>query len=166
MPEPFAPLAAPAERALLDELARRAPGIEPVAATEASAAPDAEAAVARALADYPDVRVVLGWNDAAASGAARALAKAHPVPERSRLYAGGVAVGGVTTDAALRELVAGGVLRALVAPRLRDLADALVDLPYGLLHGAAPHDAHVPARLLGAAAPQRIAAYRSDYSPS
>jgi ABC-type sugar transport system substrate-binding protein len=165
VPDPFAPLAAPAERALLDEMARRAPGIEPVAATEASAAPDAEAAVARALADYPGVRVVLCWNDATASGAARALAKALPAAERPRLYAGGIAVGGVTTDATLRELAGGGVLRALVAPRLRDLADALVDLPSALLHGVRPHDVRVPARALSAATPQLVAAYRRDYAP-
>ena len=58
------------------------------------------------------------------------------------------------------------MLRALVAPRLRDLAGALVDVPYALLHGAAPHDARVPARLLAAGDAQLVAAYRSDYSPS
>lgn len=164
VPDPFAPLAAPAQRALLDELARHAPRVEPVAVTEAIGAADAQAAVARALQDYPRVRLVLCWNDATAQGAGAALAAAHPAAERPRLYAGGLALAGVATDATLAQLAAGGVLRALVAPRLRDLAGALVALPTALLHGARPRDAHVPARLLAPAASRLIDTYRRDYA--
>lgn len=164
VPDPFAPLAARAERALLDELARRAPGIEAVAATQGRGSADAQAAVARALRDYPGVRVVLCWNDAAAVGAARALGERFPADDRDRLYAGGVATAGVATRAILRELGGDGVLRCLVAPRLHDLADALVALPYGLLHGRPAREARVPVRALGDAAPRPIAAYARDYA--
>ncbi len=164
VPDPFAVLAAPIERALLATLARTAPGLEPVAVTEATAAADARAAVARALQDYPHVRLALCFNDATAAGAADALAHAHAAADRPRLYAGGVALGGVATGRTLRQLSAGGVLRALVAPRLRDLADALVDVPYALLHGQPSRDAEIEARVLAAGDTELIAAYRHDYA--
>ncbi|MDR9373014.1 substrate-binding domain-containing protein, partial [Conexibacter sp. JD483] len=72
-PDPFAVRGRPWEAALLAELERRAPALRAVAATTAQAAADAQAAVARALEDYPRVRVVLAWNDSAAAGAAQAL---------------------------------------------------------------------------------------------
>ena len=164
VPDPFAPLAARAERALLDELARRAPGIEAVAATRAGAAPTRRPPSRARCATTPDVRVVLCWNDAAAVGAARALGERFPADDRDRLYAGGVATAGVATRAILRELGGDGVLRCLVAPRLHDLADALVALPYGLLHGRPAREARVPVRALGDAAPRPIAAYARDYA--
>lgn len=166
VPDLVAPLAPIAERALLAELARRAPGVQAVAATEARGAADAQAAVARALRDYPDVRTVLCWNDATAAGAARALAERFPAAEHRRLYSGGTALSGIATRKTLDTLRDGGVLRCLVAPRLRDLADALVDLPRTLLNGQAPHDAHVPSRALTATTPQQIAAYARDYGPA
>ncbi|HZV73046.1 MAG TPA: substrate-binding domain-containing protein [Conexibacter sp.] len=163
VPDPVAPLAPVAERALLDELARRAPGVQAVAATEGQGTADAQAAVARALRDYPQVRVVLCWNDATAAGAARALGEHLPEGEHARRYAGGVALPGIATRATLQDLRHGGILRCLVAPRLRDLADALVDLPYGLLQGRAPQDARVPVRALNAEAGQLVMAYARDY---
>ncbi len=166
VPGPFASLAPRAERALLDELAQRAPALDAVAATEGQGSADTQAAVARALRNYPHVRVVLCWGDAAASGAARALARHAPTSEHARLYVGGIAVPGIATRATLATLRSGGILRGLVAPRLRDVADALVDLPYGLLHGRAPHDVSVPLQALSAATPQPIAAYASDYAGS
>lgn len=164
--DPFAALAPRAERALLDELARRAPGLEAVAATEGTSAADAQAAVARALRSYPEVRVVLSWSDGAAAGAAAALAARFPAAEHARLYAGGVAPPGIATRATVEAVGVGGILRCLVAPRLRDLADALVDVPYGLLHGATPRTTVVPVRALTAAEPRLIAAYASDYAPA
>ncbi|HYV15398.1 MAG TPA: substrate-binding domain-containing protein [Conexibacter sp.] len=166
VPDPFAPLAARSERALLDELGRRAPGVEPVAATAAQGAADAQAAVARALRDYPSTRIVLCWNDATATGAAAALGEHFPPREHPRLYSGGVAAAGISTRATLRALGRDGILRCLVAPRLGDLADALVELPYALLHGRPAHDVRVPARALGSAAPRSIAAYARDYAPN
>jgi ABC-type sugar transport system substrate-binding protein len=164
VPDPFAALAPLAERALLAELALRAPGLQAVAATEGQSAADAQAAVVRALHDYPGVRVVLSWSDGAAAGAAAALSARFPASEHARLYAGGVAPPGPATRATVEQAGAGGILRCLVAPRLRDLADALVDVPYGLLHGAAPRPLSVPARALTAATPRLIAAYTSDYA--
>jgi ABC-type sugar transport system substrate-binding protein len=164
VPDPFAALAGRAERALLAELRRRDAHVVAVAATEATGRADAKAAVVRALQDYPDARLALCFDDTTAAGAAEALTDAVPEAERPRLYAGGIAVDGIATAASLDTLASGGVLRALVAPRVRDLADALVELPWALLHGRPPRDADVPARLLSAATPQLIATYRRDYA--
>ncbi|MDO8211693.1 substrate-binding domain-containing protein [Conexibacter sp. CPCC 206217] len=160
--DPFAPLARPWESALLEALAARAPQLRAVAATTAQSSADAEAAVARALRDYPGVRVVLSWNDSTAVGAASALRRAHPSGEWSGLYAGGVGAPAIASTASLDALRDDPVLRCLVAPRLRDLANALVDVPLALLRRRRPPTAPVPLTVLTPGASQ-LRAFARDY---
>lgn len=162
-PDQFAPRARPWEAALLAELERRAPALRPVAATTAQAAADAQAAVARALVDYPRVRVVLAWNDSAAVAAAQALRAANPRARWPRLYAGGVGAPAIATAASLEALRDDPVLRCLVAPRLADLADALVDVPYALLRRR-PAPAAPPLVVLRKGEGGALAAFARDYA--
>lgn len=161
-PDQFAALARPWEAALLDALAAEAPGLTPVAATTAQGAADAPAAVARALDQYPGVRVVLAWNDATAVGAAQALRRRHPGADWAGLYAGGQGAPALSSARSLAALRADPVLRCLVAPRLRDLAAALVDVPFALLRGEQPPSGTVPLAVLRPGSPQ-LAAFAADY---
>jgi hypothetical protein len=54
------------------------------------------------------------------------------------------------------------VLGCLVAPRLRDLAEALVDLPFGILHGRPARTRAIPALALKPGS-RLLAEYRRDY---
>jgi ABC-type sugar transport system substrate-binding protein len=141
IPEPLTALAAPTMRALEQRLASA--GSRVVAVVPALAAADAEAAVARAVRQT-GADVALCWNDTTAVGAAKALRGGHLPAERGRLYAGAVALGGPTSDATLRALSQDGPLRCIVAPSLRDLAAAAVDLPFGMLRGKPPADVRIP----------------------
>lgn len=159
-PDPYVQVAPRAETALRGALATSL--LQPVAATTATAAADATAAVARALSDFPAIRVVLCWNDTTALGAAAALTAHHPASEHARLYVGGQGAPALSGRASLDALAGNGVLRCLVAPRLRDLADALVDVPFGLLHDQHRSDVPAPLLALTRQSPQ-LADYRGDY---
>lgn len=156
----FAVLAPEVERTLLRRLRGRAPGIEAVAATQAQSVDDAQAAVARALADYPAASVVLGWNDSTAVGAAAALRAAG---REQRAFAGGVAMAGVAGKENLEALDDDAVAIAFVAPRLRELAGKLVDVPLALLRDRSPVSGEVVPVALKASSSQ-LADYRSDYT--
>lgn len=133
VPDPFVAGAARSEPAIRATLAARSPNLRIAATAAAYGTPDARQAVGQALSAHPDVGIVLCWNDATAVGAAGALRDRAPAGDHSRLYAGGQGAPAITTGAALTELGRDDVLRCLVAPRLRDLADALVDLPRAVL---------------------------------
>lgn len=136
-PDPFATLAPATERALRRSLAERAPQIQLVAATQAQGQDDARAAVVRALRDYPDITLALAWNDNTAIGAATALEQASAAPPAD-LFAGAVAVPGIAGKANLQAIANADIRLSVVAPRLRDLANRLVDMPFALLHNHQP----------------------------
>ena len=146
IPDPFLPYAKAASTALRTELARAQ--ITVGSTVTALGAADATQAVG-------DARAVLTWNDATALGAAKAVGRDG--------YVGALGAPAVTGRAALDALDGPGPLRCLVAPRLAALADALVDLPYALLHGGRETTAVVPAvRMTRGSAAARAA--RSDYA--
>lgn len=155
VPDPFLPCSAKVRAALERELAPGALG--DVATTTAVGEADAAQAVAAALRADPRIDVVLTTADTTALGAAQAIGG------REGGYVGAVAAAGISGPAALETLDGGtGPLRCLVAPRLRDLAHALVDVPLGLLRGARPSGLEVlAARLTPGSA--EIDRFRSDY---
>ncbi|HEY4280985.1 MAG TPA: substrate-binding domain-containing protein [Conexibacter sp.] len=162
-PDQFAARAAPSERALRAELAQRAPGLKIAGTATAQSSADAETAVQAALLQFPSVSVVLCWNDTTAVGAARALRSAHPRSAWPRLYAGGQGAPAIASAATITALRDDPALRCIVAPRLRDIANALVDVPYSLLRNAQPHDVNPPLAALTPRSPQ-LAAFASDYA--
>jgi ABC-type sugar transport system substrate-binding protein len=162
VPDPFVAGAAKGEPAIRAALAAKAPRLHVAGTAAAYGTPDARQAVSRALSTHPDVRIVLCWNDATAVGASQALRARHPAGERARLYVGGVGAPAIATRATLERLRHDDVLRALVAPRLRDLANALVDLPRALLRGQPAHDLAPPLRVLTASS-SWLARYERDY---
>ena len=161
--DPFAQLAPRAEAALTTELSRLAPRLRMLAATEAQSSGDARLAVLRALEQFPRARMVLAWNDATASGAADALSARHGSATRRALYSGGLAAPAVSTPAILRQIKANTPLRCIVSPRLRDVAEALVDVPLGILRGEAPKDLRVAAHALDADSAE-LRRFERDYA--
>jgi len=154
---PYAAFPADTEDALRTALAREAPGLAVAGVTQAQFAAGGRAAVAQALATHPDVRVVLVWDDDTAVGAAQAARG------RADMFVGGLGAPAVTSRATFAELHRGDVLRVIVAVRVRDLANALVDLPHSLLAGAPPSNVTLPWQTLTAGS-ATLAAYSSDYA--
>jgi ABC-type sugar transport system substrate-binding protein len=150
------------EQALRRTLARVAPGLRIAGTLQAHAAVSVRQRLARALRAHPRVRLVLCWSDDTAVGAAAALRALHP-GGRDGWYVGGQGTPALTSRAAIDELRRDDILRALVAARPRDLAQALVDLPHALLTGRAPRDIRIAPQTLtpGSAA---LAAHARDYS--
>jgi ABC-type sugar transport system substrate-binding protein len=163
VPDPFVAGAAKSEPAIRSTLAAKAPGLRVAATAAAYGTPDARQAVGKALSSNPGVRIVLCWNDATAVGASQALRDHHPAGERSRLYAGGQGAPAITTRAVLGRLRHDDVLRCLVAPRLRDLANALVDVPRGLLRNQPAANLAPPIKVLTATS-SALRAYERDYA--
>ena len=65
---------------------------------------------------------------------------------------------------ALRALRAGTALRCLVAPRLADLAAALVDVPLALAQGRPAADREVALHVLTRTSRAQIRAFTADYT--
>jgi ABC-type sugar transport system substrate-binding protein len=163
VPDPFVANAAKSEPAIRATLAASAPGLKVAATAAAYGTPDARQAVATALKAHPGVRMVLCWNDATAVGASQALRDRHGSGDRATLYAGGQGAPAITTRAVLDRLRHDDVLRCLVAPRLRDLAGALVDVPHGLLRGQPAKSFAVPVKVLTATS-SYVRTYEHDYA--
>ena len=153
VPDPFLPYARTASTALVAALGKA--GLDVAATVNALGRADATPAVAAARRAAPGTDVVLTWNDATALGAASALG--------DDAYVGGLCAPAVSGLAAFDALAGDGPLRCLVAPRLSELADALVDFPYALLGGAPGRTVTVPARRYTRRSAAAAAA-RGDYS--
>lgn len=154
VPDPFLPYARAASQAVRNEVA--AAGLRVIATATALGRPDAREAVHAVRAAHPEMDVVLSWNDATALGAAEAM------PPHG--YVGALGAPAISGAAALRALEDGGPLRCLVAPRLSQLANALVDLPLALLRGEPPGSVVVPPAVFrrGSTAAHRAA--QRDYA--
>jgi len=137
VPDPFLPYASGASRALVEALADGP--LRVAATTRALGAPDGEQVVRAVRREHPNVDVVLTWNDATALGAAQALPRGG--------YVGALGAPAITGPAVFEALAGLGPLRCLVAPRLSQLADALVDLPLDLAQGGQARDRVVPLRV-------------------
>jgi ABC-type sugar transport system substrate-binding protein len=96
---------------------------------------------------HPGIDLVLTWSDATALGASQALPRSG--------YVGALGAPAVSDPRTLRMIASGrGPLRTVVAPRLADLASALVDAPFALLRGDPKKATTVPVQTFtkGAAA--------------
>lgn len=113
----------------------------------------------RALKSAPNLRIVLCADDLDALEVAQSIRRQIPPARRAGLYVGGLgtpSVGQSGTPAGqgtgiepwVRELGRDDVLRALATVRLRELANALVDVPSALSAGRAPHDVAIAPVLL------------------
>ena len=149
-PDPFAPGFAPAEAAIRAVLGDRV-----VAAVAAQGQADGAEAIRAALRANPRIRTVLAWNDLTALAAADALGTG---------YAGGLGSPALTGRAGLRALAADTPLRCLVAPRLADLAAALVDVPLALARGRPTAGREVPLHVLTRSTRAAVRAFAADYT--
>ena len=116
---------------------------------EAQAEADAGAVVAAALSADDSLTTILCWNDTTALGAAGAVGDDS--------YVGGL--GNPSLSAAPK---LGGPLKCLVAARLLDLANALVDLPLAYAHGERPGSRAVPVTVIKRGSPE-AKAFAEDF---
>jgi ABC-type sugar transport system substrate-binding protein len=163
VPDPFVAGAARSEPAIRSTLAARAPDLRVAGTVPAYGTPDSRDAVTQGLRAHPNVSIVLCWNDATAVGAAQALGAHHPAPQRSKLYAGGQGAPAIAARETLQQLRRGDVLRCLVAPRLRDLTNALVDLPRSLLRNEPAKSVAPPIAVLTAES-SALRSFERDYA--
>ncbi len=151
------------EKAWRSALATAAPGLSITTTDEAVG----ELGGAEELA--PLVRghgfdVVLAWNDEVATGLSRALRRnAPPGVHAQDVFVGALGAPTVASGATIAELQRSGPLRIVIAARLRELAEAMVDLPHALLHGAPARNIALRSWKLtpGSAA---LHAYGADYA--
>ncbi len=144
VPSPFAPGWAAAARAIGRTLTVEA-------TVAAQAVDDARAAVAAALS--PAITGILCWNDACAQGAAQAA---------GGRWVGALGAPGLSGSDSITALRRGRI-DALVTPRLRDLTDALVDLPLAYASGGDPGSKTVPFVALGRRS-RALDAFASDFA--
>jgi ABC-type sugar transport system substrate-binding protein len=148
VPLPFAPGFADAEKAI--------GGVVEIAATvEAQADADAQGVVEAALKRDRSIELVLCWNDLTAIGAAAAVGSRD-------VYVGGLGAPSLSDARGLRFQ---GALQALVAARLSDLANALVDVPLAYAQGKKPGSRTVPVTLLKQGSPEADA-FATDFAAS
>jgi hypothetical protein len=163
--DPYDASAASMREAARATLARVAPGLR-IAATVHAGPYSAlgRELVARALRSHPDARVVLSWNDDVARGLAQTL-RAHLSPaERKQLFVGALALPSINTPATFAELRRGDVLRVVVTARMRDLANALVDLPARMLTDTGNQgDVKLPLHVLTATSTE-LGVFSREYS--
>ncbi len=145
VPLPFAPGFADAEAAM-------AQIVDVVATVEAQADPDAIAVVEAAMAADPSIELVLCWNDLTAIGAAAAVDR--------DIYVGGL---GAPSLSEARSLRLHGALRCLVAARISDLANALVDVPLAYARGQKPGSLTIPVTVLKKGSPA-LKTFAADFA--
>jgi ABC-type sugar transport system substrate-binding protein len=125
------------------------------ATVEATAEADARATISRALRADPSLRTILCWNDTTALGAAAVAGAGR--------YVGAVGAPSLTGRAAITALRRGGPLQCVVAARLADLADALVEVPLAFARGQKPGSRTVPVTRLTRGSPQ-LARFAADFA--
>jgi len=152
------------EQAWRAALGREAPGLEVTTADEAVGELGGAEQLAP-LARRRRTQIVLVWSDEVATGLARALRRDPPAGgPPGGPFVGALGAPTVVSAATFAELERQGPLRLVVAARLRELAEAMVDVPHALLHGAAPASVTLaPWTLTPHSA--ALAAYRTDYAP-
>jgi hypothetical protein len=125
-----------------------------------------------ALKADPGVRFILCGNDSVALQVAQALRQHLSPDRRDRLYVGGLGTPSIGQAGTLegqgsgvepwvRELRRDGILRALATVPLRDLADAIIDLPAALMRGKPAYDVSLSPVLLKPRSPA-LAEYALD----
>src|SRR5262249_34405532 len=95
----------------------------------------------------------------AAVGATQAVRAAG----RTDVLVGALGAPALSSRATIDELNRGDILRAVVAVRPRDLANAIVDLPHAILTGEPAHDIKLEPQTLTPGSPA-LRAHAADYS--
>jgi hypothetical protein len=99
---------------------------------------------------------VLCWNDLTAVGAAAAV-------NLRDIYVGGLGAPSLSGRSSITALRRRGPLRCLVAARVSDLANALVELPLALARGEKAGSRTVPMTVLNAGAPE-LKQFAADFA--
>jgi hypothetical protein len=154
--DPYAPFLPQIEQTLRSTLAERAPGLE-VVTTHPLGTGNTSVSLLR------EAQVVLTYDDAIAAAVAQQARRELSAAARQKFFVGAVALPAVASRATFDELRRDDLLRAVVAARLRDLADAMVDLPNTLLNGGSAGDVRLPLELLTPRS-SALATFERDYA--
>ncbi|WP_408898514.1 sugar ABC transporter substrate-binding protein [Nocardioides sp. R1-1] len=122
---------------MIEAFTQAAPDME-VVGREQAIDPDTALSKTKAiLAKHPDVQVVLGITDGAAFGAYKALVESGRAEDDARTY-----VGGQDGDLGSLELIRRGTFyRASAALQLRDIGNAVIDVPLAVADGKSDAEA-------------------------
>jgi hypothetical protein len=151
------------EHAWRSTLAHEAPGLEIATSNEALGELGGSEVLAPLVRGH-ETPIVLTWSDEVATGLAREL-RLHPPAEAgsSDLYVAALGAPSVVSSATFLELQQQGPLRVVIAARLRELCEAMVELPHTLLHEGPAHDVTLaPWTLTPRSA--ALASYSRDYA--
>jgi hypothetical protein len=151
------------EQAWRATLAREAPGLEIVTFDGAVGELGGSEALAPMVRSH-GIQLALTWSDEVGTGLAQSLRR-HPPSgtDAQDLYVAALGAPTVVSRSTFAELQQQGPLRTVIAARLRDLANAMVDLPHSLLHeGPARSVALAPSTLTPHSS--ALASYSSDYA--
>ncbi|TPW91091.1 sugar ABC transporter substrate-binding protein, partial [Schumannella luteola] len=136
-----------------------ASNIEVVATQKASDRTEGEQVTREVLQAHPDLNMVLSYNDDSGLGAQQAFVNAGKDPKDPGIFVGG-------QDGSKEGLTAvsqGGIYRVSVAVRIKDIGEAVANVPIDILQGKKNNGVDVPPVALDVDSP-KLSEYLSDYS--
>ncbi|HEU5037289.1 MAG TPA: sugar ABC transporter substrate-binding protein [Nocardioides sp.] len=136
-----------------------ADNIEVVATQKAADRAAGEQVTRDILQAHPDLDMVLAYNDDSGLGAQQAFINAGKDPKDPTIFVGG-------QDGSKEGLTAvskGGIYRVSVAVRIKDIGEAVANVPIDILEGKENKGLNVPPVALTADSPE-LSEYLSDYS--
>ncbi|MDT5011805.1 MAG: ribose transport system substrate-binding protein [Mycobacterium sp.] len=113
------------DKGVADAFTKLAPGVTVVAKQFANSQQSGLQAMDSILTAHPDINMVLTVNDDGAVGAYQSLLNRGRNPKDPKTYVGGQD----GTQQAMQLIQKGGIFRATSAVRLKDIGDAIIDLP-------------------------------------
>lgn len=124
-------------KGMIDAFTAAAPDMEVVGREQAIDPDTGLSKIKAVLAKHPDLNMVLGITDGAAFGGYKALAEAGRAEDDATTY-----VGGQDGDLGSLELIRKGTFyRASAALQLRDIGNAVIDVPLAVADGKSDADA-------------------------
>lgn len=136
-----------------------ASNIEIVATQKASDRTQGEQVTREILQAHPDLNMVLSYNDDAGLGARQAFINAGKDAKDPSIFIGGQD----GSKEGLSAVAEDGLYRVSVAVRIKDIGEAVANVPIDILEGATTEGINVPPVAITIDSPD-LAAYLGDYS--
>ncbi|MFB2596986.1 sugar ABC transporter substrate-binding protein [Herbiconiux sp. P17] len=136
-----------------------ASNIEVVATQKAGDRAEGEQITREVLQAHPDLNMVLSYNDDSGLGAEQAFINAGVDPKDPSIFIGGQD----GSKEGLTAVAAGGLYKVSVAVRIKDIGEAVANVPIDILEGKENKGVNVPPVALTVDSPE-LAEYLSDFS--
>ena len=133
--------------------------IEVVATQKAGDREEGERITREVLQAHPDLNMVLSYNDDSGLGAQQAFINAGTATDDPSIFIGGQD----GSKEGLTAVAEGGIYRVSVAVRIKDIGEAVANVPIDILEGKVNEGVDVPPKALSSDSPE-LPEYLSDYS--